>query len=264
MKTTRIILCFAALALALVGCKKVDELPLHSNEIWPLAVGNTWTYVDSMILQTTAPTLDTVVSEMTFTVTSTTYADHLTKVDGKYIVQRIQGWEITNSDPQLEKWAVFLVGDSIYLQANYRFFFNMALWDCTTLQGGYDEGPITYRTQYDYPKLALVYPNIPNQRIVSFPALRQISNCIPVNFPTNDRVVFKMFFEPLTVMDPPMTVTTEAGTFPCVNYGVEWWSPGVGMIRNRQTGTTAFYDQNHQLQTGSMVWTRNLRSYHLE
>lgn len=133
------------------------------------------------------------------------------------------------------------------------------------MHAAYEEGPIVLRAQYEYPKLALVYPNIPNQKIISFPALRQYANCIPINFPsTNDRVVFEMFFEPLTVMDPPVAVTTEAGTFPCVNYGVEWWSPGVGMVRNRQTGTTAFYDQDHALQTGSMVWTRSLRAYHFE
>lgn len=43
------------------SCQKVEELPLANNALLPLAVGNTWTYTDTMIATTSLSTIDTIV-----------------------------------------------------------------------------------------------------------------------------------------------------------------------------------------------------------
>ena len=85
-----------------------------------------------------------------------------------------------------------------------------------------------------------------------------------MNVTTSDQeyLKFKLFIRPLELSDPPLTVVTEAGSFASINYGNEWWSPGIGLVRAVQTGTAAYHDTNYQLQTGSMTWTRTLKAYH--
>lgn len=73
MKKLFILVIFAALALS--ACKKPEQVPNVSNRIFPMAVGNTWTYVDSLVYLVDSVPQETTITSHTWEVMREGYLD---------------------------------------------------------------------------------------------------------------------------------------------------------------------------------------------
>ena len=249
------------------SCKKVEVRDLESNAILPLATGNSWTYSDTLILETTLPSIDTLVSSMTYSVLGQLYMDYLTEEDGKRKMNRLMGWHIKNDNPYGVTTSIFPMGNRLFTPTYGSFNYNVSYQRCGfSIRGGFVDGePEHVLGQHMNLQACLVYPPVPNQDLICYPAFRDYPIC-PSNVTPSfgGTVVFDIFFRAMHPTDSLELITTDAGTFTCTNYGAEWWSPGVGMVKAIESGTTAFYDSDPNQQTGTLRWSRTLKSYHLE
>jgi hypothetical protein len=264
--TSKLLILLMAAAAMWTGCKRVELDPLTQHPLLPLAVGNTWTYVYSFTVQTSEPRSFLHTADITYTVTEEVYADIYDWSGNRGRMRRVPGYRLLCSGDRVGEIGLFVMGDTLYA-ATFSFYMTHAYFaQCAQVQGHLVSNPAILGAQDGVLWPIMVHPSSPNQQFAAYPGFREFDGCVGATIPTFDGqdVVFDLFFEDIAVTDPALVVTTEAGTFDCVNWGSEQWAEGVGMVRAEHDGTTAFFDSTYTQQTGTLRWTRTLKSYHVQ
>jgi hypothetical protein len=253
--------------LGLIGlfasCQKVEELPLANNALLPLAVGNTWTYTDTMIATTSLSTIDTIVSEVTFSVVKETYIDTYNN-SGKRNFRRFRGWELSSGLSGLPNRGIFPVEDTLWVDGwapNFLFGFG----NCPSVKGAMEVGPDWLNSSGTVVSPGLASGLADGAEMPVHPIFHDLPRCIfQLGYVGSTPLVYTIVFEPLTYDTDPVSLSTPAGAFNCRNFGSQLWADGVGLVQFQYAGATAFLDENGASVTGTLNWKRSLTSYHLE
>jgi hypothetical protein len=244
------------------ACQKVEELPLESNALLPLAVGNTWTYTDTMITTTSLSTIDTVVSEVTFSVLKETYIDTYNN-SGKRKFRRLRGWELSSGIAGLPTFGIFPNQDTLWVDGwapNFLYGFG----NCPSVKGAMELAPNWLNSSGTVVSPGLASGLADGAEMPVHPIFHDLPRCIyQLGYVGSMPLVYTIVFEPLTYDADPANLTTEAGTFNCRNFGSQLWADGVGLVQFQYSGATAFLDENGAAVTGTLTWKRSLKSYQL-
>lgn len=251
--------------LAFAACKKVELVPETQNVLLPLAVGNQWVYVDTFITTTSLPSSDTTVSTIVYDVTRARQLDHLVEGGGKRM-ERLSGWEIKNNYRPSRGISIVAIGDSLYSSAFYEYLWRTySAANCNYLGGAVREDPkgIVMASELVVFKPFMAFPVKAGDTLAYFPAFHDLSECSDIGPKNYQNVNYQLLFYPLVATDSIEAITTQAGTFNCINFGSQWWAEGVGMVQSYHEGEASFYDNQLHLQTGRVTWKRSLWSYRL-
>ncbi|HEX2899207.1 MAG TPA: hypothetical protein VHS96_05735 [Bacteroidia bacterium] len=257
--------CWMLLAFVAVvaGCEKVEKLPLADNALLPLAAGNSWTYTDSMIVTTSLPTIDTIVSEVTFEVLKETYVDTYSNSRDRNF-RRIRGWELASDLPGLPKTGIFPLDDTLWVDGwanNFMFGFD----DCPSVKGNLAVGPDWVNTGNGTISPGIASNLADGGEIAVHPMFHAVPRCIfQLGYVDSSPLVYAIVFQPLTYDDDPVALTTPAGTFNCRDFGAQLWADGIGMVQFEYDGVTAFITESGAAVTGTLNWKRTLKRYNLE
>lgn len=257
-----LILCTILVAY---GCKKMEIVPEESNPILPLALGNTWTYADSFFISTTIPTLDTLASEITYTVANQVYVPFYH--DNEFV--RHYGWEITNSLPDAEPCFVVPMGDSLIITYDVIRWSGIRGGCLVHLNYSFEEIPYrdaaTGRLGMGRFVKSMTYPVEAGMAQHIVPCFIERPLCISESglLPYDINLTFHHEFPPLVLSDSLATVITPAGTFSCLDFSFQRWSEGVGMIAFTMEDSVAIEDPRYSGQTAFLYWKRVLKDYQL-
>lgn len=265
MKKLHHLLYVMAAIACVASCEKAVELPQGSNPILPLAVDNSWTYTDTVIATTSLPSIDTIVSEITFRITRTTFVDILENVGGKRNLKRIPGFFLENDMPGAYSTGFFPIGDTIWTDSWVSFPPNVPS-DCPGIRMVLDTMPQLKWTHTTSLMPAITFPATVGSSIPVAPVFHARTRCETDEFGYvgQNPLSYQLNFHPLQYEAGQVTVTTPAGTFACMDFGSELWMEGIGLIQSEQDGATAFVSDGGTLVTGSVHWKRSLKAYHLE
>jgi hypothetical protein len=264
MKKFQILASGVLLIASIMGCQKIKDLAPSSNSIMPLALENRWTYVDTIIISSTMPSLDTIISEASFKVEKEAYVDRKIEIDGKSKYQRLHGFELSRSENELEPFALFVIGDTVYTTFP-TLLTPISGEPCPGINSDFRELPQLLLTNTGYIAQLIAFPADVNKEFPSFPIFHRPNACAIKHtpIPTSPNLNFEMTIPNLQAQIAKVTVRTEAGTFDCINYGHQFWMEGIGMIRSIYADTTQFIDSNGFQQTGNVEWRRSLKSYEI-
>lgn len=256
--------------MVIFGCQKVEEIPLAQNEILPLALGNSWTYVDTVILTTTEPAVDTLISEITFRVTESVYADRHNVYDGSTEFERIHGWDVTYGEGQHERFGLFTIGNTIYTTGDRAYGFYSTnitgdnLYRCPII--GTQLIEVAAYEYYDSHIFAPViqYPLEVGTKLNMLPVFQTPINCLPPlsneGFP--NLMLSRIF--PLVNSGSPVLINTVAGAFDCIDYGGQYWAKGIGMVASSNLSTSEYNLTDGSFVEATVDWRRSLVSYNIE
>lgn len=264
MKKRQILPIVMMLLTFTVACHKVEVIELGSNPILPLKEGNRWTYVDTIIANSTLPSIDTIIAEQSFEVTGKTYIDIRQRTNGKDESKRIHGWEISSTETARYPTAVFVIGDTLFTSVNGNYLLDSFPY-CKGISSNYPplNRLINSRTAAIAPMI--VYPEQNNSTYGMNPSFHRPSSC-----DSRYQIIacepdfnFRIDLPTLNFQTGKIAVTTETGTFDCLNYGSQLWIEDVGMIRSVYTDSTTFVSTDGNTQNATIEWRRTLKSYKL-
>lgn len=269
MKKAHFLITVIAVAVIAVSCKKVELEPAVQSPMLPLAVGNTWTYVDSLIVTSDLPSSDTLVKTIHYEVTRHKFEDYMprqtaTGKDPRKIV-RIECWEMVNTDITYAPATLFVHDGTVYASPFYPFYAEDQSLSCNHVSIGLLAEPELFYTKYGNYYASMKVPNGDDPFLQVAPMFHDLPGCItglgPVGY---QRANFAIPIEPLPVNGLITSVTTPAGTFSCIDFGTVKWATGVGMISSYHEAEAAFKDHTQHLKIATLHWKRTLTNYHLE
>ena len=271
-KHPSILATLVVMVVTAFGCQKAEDFPLAQNEILPLAIGNSWTYSDSLIVETTIPSLDTVVTQVTFRVEREIYVDHIIEEGGKESLERLHGWEIASNNDEFRNFGVFVRGEKIYANSEYTYRQNgeprflSSYYACNGIYAQLAEEPEFLNTNTAALAPVIQYPLEAGSSLQTYPIFHSYGTCLESLLSANPNIprLLVASFGPLSNTGTSATVSTLAGTFDCVDYGSQYWSKGIGMIASSNQTTGEYYLENAELGEGTLTWKRSLISYHIE
>ncbi|MCB9232180.1 MAG: hypothetical protein H6581_10980 [Bacteroidia bacterium] len=220
---------FSLLLLGLLSCKKAERIPNTDNRIFPLAIGNSWTYTDTLVYFQDSIPKETTVTSFTWEVTREGYLD-----------------EPFGDRRRMEAWKVAYTKDSCGFAAFVRS-------DETGIvfMGFEGESGAIQLFEGDY---VIKYPMSVGEIFV--PEGMMWFDC----YNTANSEIGPSSPDTLTLNSTTTQLTCPAGTFTVHDFGNQFWAPDVGLIRisYRQDveNTTTFHLDSH-------LRTRTLTSYSL-
>lgn len=264
MKVRRIATVIAVFAGMAMGCKKVEDVTPQTHPLLPLAVGNQWVFVDSFITSTSLPSSDTLVREVSYSVTRRKRTLETYMGPGDHEVQRYEAWEVV-CDYLPDKVFTYLVDSGmVYGPQPYFQLLGLNFDYCNQIMKGQPETIELMHTQTETMYPGLVTPSTDTSTANIYPIFQDVPECIDGLGPSTETgVQYTMVIYPVQVDPTLVPVSTPAGVFGCQSIGSALWAPGVGLARVVNEAEAAFLDSQFQAQTGHLTWSRTLKSYTL-
>lgn len=260
------------LFLLIVSCDRPEVHPPETNDILPLAIGNSWTYSDTVIITTSIPSVDTLFSEITYTVDKQLFGSCRSEGD----VHEFYGWQIKSDKDEIRPFQVVPFEGVIYsspMLVNGRYVgtgcSNLPTGEATyeidtvtpfCLNRGFFASDENFVRSGIYPGLA--YPANSGTTFYSLPVFHDFQCLPPLGDGTRpNSAIFDIV--PMTFSDSMISVQTPAGVFACLNYGSQLWALNVGMVKSFTSGSGEFTNYlNGQNYTYNIQRTRTLKQFH--